>query len=72
MGEIVYDKNNNAHEVVDFNDDIEGARQGMWLFLFTELMLFGGIFIMNLFILRLMVFNILLNVIIHSVYIKNL
>jgi len=45
MGEIVYDKNNNAHEVVDFNDDIEGARQGMWLFLFTELMLFGGIFI---------------------------
>jgi len=45
MGEIVYDKNNNAHEVTDFNDDVEGARQGMWLFLFTELMLFGGIFI---------------------------
>ena len=45
MSEIVYDKNNNAHEVVDFNDDLEGARQGMWLFLFTELMLFGGIFV---------------------------
>lgn len=45
MSEIVYDKNGNAHEVVDFNRDDEGARQGMWLFLFTELMLFGGLFI---------------------------
>jgi len=45
MSEIVYDKDGNAHEVVDFKDDYEGAKQGMWLFLFTELMLFGGLFI---------------------------
>lgn len=45
MAEIVYDKNGNAHEVVDFNDDYEGAKLGMWFFLFTELMLFGGMFL---------------------------
>jgi cytochrome c oxidase subunit 3 len=45
MAEIVKDKHGNLHEVVDFNDDIVGARLGMWFFLFTELMLFGGMFI---------------------------
>jgi cytochrome c oxidase subunit 3 len=45
MAEIVKDIHGNSHEVVDFNDDLFGARMGMWLFLFTELMLFGGMFI---------------------------
>ena len=43
--ETVYDKNGNAHEIVDFNDDYTGAKLGMWFFLFTELMLFGGMFL---------------------------
>ena len=45
MAEIVKDIHGNSHEVVDFNDDLFGARMGMWFFLFTELMLFGGMFI---------------------------
>ena len=45
MGEIVKDLNGNTHETIDFNDDIVGARLGMWFFLFTELMLFGGLFL---------------------------
>ncbi len=45
MAEIVKDLQGNSHEVVDFNNDIDGARLGMWFFLFTELMLFGGMFI---------------------------
>lgn len=43
--EIVYDKEGNAHEIVDFNDDYTGAKLGFWLFLFTELMLFGAMFL---------------------------
>ena len=43
--EIVYDKQGNAHEVVDFNNDYIGAKLGFWLFLFTELMLFGAMFL---------------------------
>ena len=45
MAEIVKDIHGNSHEVVDFNNDLFGARMGMWFFLFTELMLFGGMFI---------------------------
>ena len=33
------------HEVSHVHRDDEGSRLGMWLFLFTELMLFGGMFI---------------------------
>ncbi|NQY52726.1 MAG: cytochrome c oxidase subunit 3 [Campylobacteraceae bacterium] len=43
--EIIYDKEGNAHEVVDFRDDYEGAKLGFWFFLFTELMLFGAMFL---------------------------
>ena len=43
--EIIYDKQGNPHEVVDFNDDDEGSKLGFWFFLFTELMLFGGMFL---------------------------
>ena len=30
----------------DFHKDYEGAKLGMWLFLFTEILLFGGLFIL--------------------------
>ncbi len=43
--EIIYDKNGNAHSVVDFHNDYTGAKLGFWLFLFTELMLFGVLFL---------------------------
>lgn len=43
--EIVYDKQGNAHKVTDFNNDYTGAKLGLWLFLFTELMLFGAMFL---------------------------
>jgi len=43
--EFVYDKEGKKHEVVDFNDDKTGSKLGFWLFLFTELMLFGAMFL---------------------------
>ena len=43
--EIVYDKEGNPHEVVDFNNDYEGAKLGFWLFIFTEIMIFGAMFL---------------------------
>lgn len=33
------------HTALHFHRDDEGTRLGMWLFLFTELLLFGGLFI---------------------------
>ena len=42
--EIIYDKQGNPHEVVDFNNDYEGAKLGFWLFIFTEVMIFGAMF----------------------------
>jgi len=43
--EIIYDKNGKPHKIVDFNNDYIGAKLGFWLFLFTELMLFGVLFL---------------------------
>ena len=43
--EIIYDKHGNAHKIVDFNNDYEASKLGFWLFLFTELMLFGAMFL---------------------------
>ena len=43
--EIIYDKAGNPHEVIDFNDDYTGGKLGFWFFLFTELMLFGAMFL---------------------------
>lgn len=43
--EFVYDKEGKQHEIVDFNDDYTGSKLGFWLFLFTELMLFGAMFL---------------------------
>lgn len=42
--EFVLDHEGNKHEVVDFNDDYTGAKLGFWIFLFTELMIFGTMF----------------------------
>lgn len=43
--EIIHDKEGNPHEIVDFNNDYIGSKLGFWLFLFTELMLFGAMFL---------------------------
>jgi len=43
--EIIYDKEGNPHEIVDFNNDYTASKLGFWLFLFTELMLFGAMFL---------------------------
>jgi len=37
--------NTNSHNIAHHRDDF-GSKMGMWLFLFTELILFGGLFIM--------------------------
>lgn len=49
--EIIYDKQGNAHTVVDFNDDYEGAKLGFWLFVLTEIMIFGALFMVFAFYL---------------------
>jgi cytochrome c oxidase subunit 3 len=49
--EVVYDKEGNAHNIVDFNDDYAGAKIGFWLFLFTEVMIFGSMFLIYAFYL---------------------
>lgn len=43
--EIVIDPLGNEHEVVDFKDDYQGSKFGFWLFMFTELMMFGTLFL---------------------------
>lgn len=43
--EVIYDKDGNPHEIVDFNNDYTASKLGFWLFLFTELMLFGAMFL---------------------------
>ena len=43
--EIVYDKKGNPYEVVDFNNDYVASKLGFWLFLFTEFMIFGTLFL---------------------------
>ncbi|MDD2384818.1 MAG: cytochrome c oxidase subunit 3 [Sulfurospirillaceae bacterium] len=47
--EIIYDKQGNAHVIVDYNDDYIGAKLGFWLFLFTEMMIFGSMFLIYAF-----------------------
>ena len=43
--EYIHDKQGNSHEIVDFNNDYTASKLGFWLFLFTELMLFGAMFL---------------------------
>lgn len=43
--ETIFDSEGNEHKIVDYNNDYTGAKLGFWLFLFTELMLFGAMFL---------------------------
>ena len=43
--EIVIDPYGNEHEVLDYTDDYVGSKFGFWLSLFTELMMFGTMFL---------------------------
>lgn len=47
--EIIFDKQGNPHEVVDWNHDYEGAKLGFWIFLLTEIMIFGSLFLIYAF-----------------------
>lgn len=47
--EIIFDKQGNPHEVVDWDHDYEGAKLGFWIFLLTEMMIFGSLFLVYTF-----------------------
>jgi len=47
--EIIFDKKGNPHEVVDWAHDYEGAKLGIWIFLLTEMMIFGALFLVYTF-----------------------
>jgi len=47
--EIIFDKHGNPHEVVDWDHDYEGAKLGFWVFLLTEMMIFGSLFLVYTF-----------------------
>ncbi len=49
--EIIYDKEGNPHEIVDFNNDYIASKLGFWIFLFTEVMIFGAMFLVFAFYL---------------------
>lgn len=44
--EIVYDPQGQPHPLVDFHDDYGGAKLGFWVFLLTEAMMFGTLFLL--------------------------
>jgi len=44
--EMAYDTQGHAHPVVDFHDDYGGAKFGFWVFLMTEAMMFGTLFLL--------------------------
>jgi len=44
--ETVYDARGLPHPVVDFHDDYGGAKLGFWVFLLTEAMMFGTLFLL--------------------------
>ena len=43
--EIAIDSNGNKHEVQGWQDDFYGGKLGFWLFMFTEVMMFGAMFL---------------------------
>ena len=43
--EIATDREGNKHEVQGWQDDIYGAKLGFWLFMFTEVLMFGAMFL---------------------------
>ena len=44
--EMAYDVQGNPHPVTDFRDDYGGAKLGFWVFLLTEAMMFGALFLL--------------------------
>ena len=43
--EIATDREGNKHEVQGWQDDFYGGKLGFWLFMFTEVMMFGAMFL---------------------------
>jgi cytochrome c oxidase subunit 3 len=43
--EIAVDRDGNEHEVQGWQDDYYGGKLGFWLFMFTEVMMFGAMFL---------------------------
>ena len=43
--EIAIDREGNEHEVQGWQDDFYGGKLGFWLFMLTEVMMFGGMFL---------------------------
>jgi len=43
--EIATDRDGNQHEVQGWQDDFYGGKLGFWLFMFTEVMMFGAMFL---------------------------
>jgi len=43
--EIATDRDGNEHEVQGWQDDLYGAKLGFWLFMFTEVLMFGAMFL---------------------------
>ena len=43
--EIAVDREGKEHEVQGWQDDTYGGKLGFWLFMFTEVMMFGSMFL---------------------------
>lgn len=43
--EVIEDRQGNKHTVQAWQDDFDGAKLGFWLFMFTEVMMFGAMFL---------------------------
>jgi len=44
--EMAYDRQGNSYPVADFKDDYSGDKLGFWVFLLTEGMMFGALFLL--------------------------
>lgn len=44
--EMAYDTQGQPHPVPDFHDDYSGEKLGLWVFLLTEAMMFGALFLL--------------------------
>ncbi len=44
--EMAYDIQGDPHPVADFQDDYSGEKLGLWVFLLTEAMMFGALFLL--------------------------
>ena len=44
--EMAYDMQGKPHSVVDYHEDYDGGKLGFWIFLLTEAMMFGALFLL--------------------------